>query len=85
MASLMLANGCDVRFIQEMLGHSDLSSTQVYTQVTITRLKEMHTATHPAARLVRKVEAQQDEAGADPAELLAQLDVEADEDDDSED
>src|SRR3990172_13376184 len=61
MASLMLANGCDVRFIQEMLGHSDLSSTQGYTQVTITRLKEIHTATHPAAKLVRKVEAQQEE------------------------
>jgi integrase/recombinase XerD len=83
MASLMLANGCDVRFIQEMLGHADLSSIQVYTQVTITKLKEMHTATHPAARLARRSE-QQDGDGADQAELLAQLDVEADEDEDPE-
>ncbi len=60
--------------IQEMLGHSDLSSTQVYTQVTITKPKEMH----PAAKLARKVDAQ-DDVGADQAGLLAQLDVEAEE------
>ena len=78
MASLMLANGCDVRFIQEMLGHADLSSTQVYTQVNITKLKEMHTATHPAAKLARRGEPQ-DEDRADQADLLAQLDVEAEE------
>jgi integrase/recombinase XerD len=48
MATLMLENGADIRFIQEMLGHENLSTTQIYTQVSIRKLKEVHTATHPA-------------------------------------
>lgn len=36
-----------LRFIQEMLGHGDISSTQVYTQVTVEKLRAVHTATHP--------------------------------------
>ena len=48
MATLMLENGADIRFIQAMLGHADLSTTEVYTQVSIRKLKEVHTATHPA-------------------------------------
>ena len=48
MATLMLENGADIRFIQEMLGHAELSTTQIYTQVSIRKLKEIHTATHPA-------------------------------------
>lgn len=48
MATLMLENGADVRFIQAMLGHADISTTQIYTQVSIRKLKEIHTATHPA-------------------------------------
>ena len=51
MATLMLEGGADIRFIQEMLGHSKLSSTQMYTQVSVRMLKQIHTATHPAARL----------------------------------
>ena len=47
-ATLMLENGADVRYIQEMLGHAELSTTQVYTRVAIGKLKEIHTATHPA-------------------------------------
>ena len=50
MATLMLDNGADIRFIQAMLGHSDLSTTQIYTQVSIAKLKEIHTLTHPADR-----------------------------------
>jgi integrase/recombinase XerD len=48
MATLMLENGADIRFIQQMLGHAELSTTQIYTQVSIRKLKEVHTATHPA-------------------------------------
>lgn len=53
MATLMLEGGADIRFIQAMLGHASLDTTQVYTQVSIRMLKEIHTATHPA-RLERK-------------------------------
>ncbi len=49
MATLMLENGADIRFIQQMLGHADLSTTQIYTQVSIRQLKQIHTATHPAS------------------------------------
>jgi len=47
-ATLMLEGGADIRFIQQMLGHSELSSTQVYTHVSVQKLKEVHTRTHPA-------------------------------------
>jgi integrase/recombinase XerD len=48
MATLMLEGGADIRFIQQMLGHADLSTTQIYTQVSIRLLKQIHSATHPA-------------------------------------
>jgi integrase/recombinase XerD len=48
MATLMLEGGADIRFIQQMLGHADLKTTQIYTQVSIRQLKQIHTATHPA-------------------------------------
>jgi integrase/recombinase XerD len=48
MATLMLENGADIRYIQAMLGHSKLETTQIYTQVSIGKLKKIHTATHPA-------------------------------------
>jgi len=54
MATLMLEGGADTRFIQEMLGHAKLETTQIYTQVSIRKLKEIHTATHPGARLRRQ-------------------------------
>lgn len=44
----MLEYGADIRFIQAMLGHSRLETTQIYTHVSIRKLKEIHTATHPA-------------------------------------
>jgi len=48
MATLMLENGADIRYIQQMLGHAKLETTQVYTFVSIRKLKDVHTATHPA-------------------------------------
>jgi len=47
-ATHMLENGADIRFIQALLGHAELSTTQIYTQVAIAKLKEIHAATHPA-------------------------------------
>jgi site-specific recombinase XerD len=49
MATLMLEGGADIRFIQQMLGHADISTTQTYTQVSLRQLRAIHTATHPAA------------------------------------
>ena len=82
MATLMLENGCDIRFIQAILGHVELSTTQVYTQVGIRKLKEIHTLTHPArleraTRTDAATDAPRDELTAD--DLLAALDVESDE------
>jgi integrase/recombinase XerD len=52
MATLMLEGGADVRYIQEMLGHAQLNTTERYTRVAITQLKAVHARTHPA-RLTR--------------------------------
>lgn len=48
MATHMLENGADIRFIQAMLGHGDLNSTQIYTRVSVEKLKEIYKATHPS-------------------------------------
>jgi len=58
MATLMLEHGADIRYIQQMLGHAKLETTQIYTQVSIRQLKAIHDATHPAARLSRHPSAQ---------------------------
>ncbi len=82
MATLMLEGGADIRFIQEMLGHSKLSSTQMYTQVSVRLLKQIHTATHPAAQLHRTEAAAKEnlfQDHAEKAELLAALAAEAEE------
>ena len=54
MATAMLDNGADIRHVQEILGHGQITSTQRYTHVSIARLKAVHAATHPAARLLRE-------------------------------
>ena len=51
MATAMLEHGADIRVIQEILGHARLTTTQLYTRVSIRLLKAVNTATHPAARL----------------------------------
>lgn len=52
-ATLMLEAGADIRHIQVMLGHANLATSQIYTQVSIRVLKEVHTLTHPAKPVER--------------------------------
>jgi integrase/recombinase XerD len=47
-ATHMLENGADTRFIQALLGHESLATTQIYTRVSIDKLRDIHDATHPA-------------------------------------
>jgi integrase/recombinase XerD len=48
-ATLMMEGGADLRSLQTLLGHESLNTTQIYTHVTIDRLREVHAKTHPAA------------------------------------
>ena len=50
-ATLMVERGADIRYVQELLGHRDLSSTHIYTRVAPERLAAIHSATHPGAVL----------------------------------
>ena len=54
MATHMLEGGADVRYVQAMLGHAQLSTTAIYTHIAIGQLQAVHAATHPAAKLQRR-------------------------------
>ncbi len=49
-ATLMLEGGADLRSLQTFLGHEHLNTTQIYTHITLQRLREIHQKTHPAER-----------------------------------
>jgi len=76
--------GADIRYIQAMLGHVSLETTQIYTQVSIRALVNVHATTHPAAGLERP-EKVEDEPEAEPTEEDLQAALEAEVEADPED
>ncbi len=66
MATAMLDNGADIRYLQEILGHARLDTTQLYTKVSIEKLKEIHSATHPAKMVRTGAAALVEEDAQDP-------------------
>lgn len=84
-ATHMLDNGADTRFIQALLGHASLATTQVYTHVALTKLKEIHKATHPAkVQGIETIRAQTNatDTSDEREQLLTSLAAENDDDED---
>jgi integrase/recombinase XerD len=72
MATLMLEAGADVRYIQEILGHAELSTTALYTRVSIGKLQDVHRRTHPAR--ARRTEAEHEKLLSSLAAELLEVD-----------
>jgi len=54
-ATHLLQRGCNLKYIQEMLGHSNIDTTQIYTTVVKSDLKKVHTETHPEGKREEKI------------------------------
>lgn len=80
MATLMHEGGADIRYIQQMLGHEDIKTTQVYTQVAIRALQQIHAATHPGAMLERREQPSTKAGDAAADSLFQTLAAEAEDD-----
>lgn len=76
-ATLMLENGADIWVIQEMLGHARLSTTELYTRVSINLLKQVYAVTHPGPHLKRPDAPARERNPEAEAELFATLVAEA--------
>jgi hypothetical protein len=70
MATLMLGNGADLRFIQEILGHEKISTTQIYAHVSIRQLKLVFEHTHPAEQQPERAAANENGIGSAQRAIL---------------
>jgi integrase/recombinase XerD len=83
MATRMLEHRANSRFIQQTLGHAEVSTTQMYTQVSIRQLQRVYELTHPGAKLESRADKQQVKVSEqDAEELLHEPAVESEEEDD---
>ena len=54
-ATNLLNNNVDLKIVQELLGHSSLATTQIYTHVSKARLKKVYEETHPVAKAINEL------------------------------